>query len=240
MLPYQTFTEINLGFFNIQVWGLMTAIGVLIATILAVKRGKKIGVKEEIVYDILFYALISGIIGSRLLYVFENWVYYSNNIIEIFKFWKGGLSFTGGFLLGFTTVYFYLKKHKLNFWQYTDLLAPSIVIGHLFGRIGCYLIGDHLGSPTNLPWGIMQEGALRHPVILYEIIYLAIILFILFKLPKLKNGNLFLLYITMYSFARFINDFFRIDPTYFGLTIAQFLMIIMFINVILFIWFKPK
>ncbi len=226
-------TTINLGLFNIQVWGLLAAIGVLAATLLAVFRAKT--VKKETIYDLVFYTVITGIIGSRLLYVIEEWQFFSNNLIDALKFWQGGLSFSGGLLFGVIAAYIYLKKHKLNLLTYLDIFAPAIVLGHFFGRIGCFLIGDHLGKLSNLPWAIMRAGELRHPVILYEIIYLGLIFIILLKLPKLKKGSLFISYILMYSFARFFNDFFRIDPTYYGLTVAQYFMLVLFFSSIIYL-----
>jgi len=238
MLPYKIFTTIDLGFFSIQVWGLMAAIGVLIAALLAVYRGKKLGIKEDTIYDLVFYTIVSGIIGSRIMYVIEEWELYKNNLFGIFKIWQGGLSFTGGLVLAVIVAYYYLNKNKLDFWKYADLLAPSLVIGHLIARIGCHFTGMHVFSETGLPWAIYQAGALRHPGILYEIVYLGIVFFALLKLSeyRLKKGTVFIIYLALYSLFRFFSDFLRIDPTFFGFTATQYLMIIIFLGSI--IWYK--
>jgi phosphatidylglycerol:prolipoprotein diacylglycerol transferase len=238
MLPYSTFGPISLGFLDLQPWGIATAIGILLSAWFAAGFAKRKGLDEKKIYDIIFYAVLSGFIGARISYVFENWELYSENIMGAVKIWQGGLSFSAGLITAAIVSYLYIRKHHLNFAKYADVMAPTIVIAHIFGRIGCYLIGDHLGISSALPWAIMQQGALRHPIILYEIIYLCIILFILLKVSKLKviDGTLFTLYLTLYSAARFANDFFRVDPTYYGLTTAQYAMIFLFFGAIF--WYR--
>ena len=155
--------------------------------------------------------------------------------------WKGGLAFFGGLIGALVSGYIYLKKNKLNFWIYADIFAVPLVIGHIFGRLGDYFTGGHPGKITNLPWAIYLDNALRHPVVLYEIIGLFIIVVILLNLKKIKffNGFLFSTYVMLYSIQRMVLDFFRIestDPRYFGLTPTQYLVIILFVLSAIFIW----
>ncbi|MFA5141708.1 MAG: prolipoprotein diacylglyceryl transferase [Candidatus Woesearchaeota archaeon] len=238
MLPYKTYSTISLGLFDIQVWGLMSAIGLIIGAVYAAKKGKQKGFDENTIYDLVFYSVLAGFVGSRLSYIFEHWSFYSLNLLDTLKIWQGGLSFGPGFVFAAIAGYIYIKKHKLDFLKYADVLAPAIPLGHIFGRLACYLIGDHLGTPSNLPWAIFQDGALRHPVILYEIIYLIIIFLIVRKISKMNvvKGTAFASYLILYSIARFINDFFRVDPAYFGFTGTQYLMVLIFFGTI--IWYS--
>jgi len=139
-----------------------------------------------------------------------------------------------GFIGALITGYLYTKKHKLQFWELADLFTLPLIAGHILGRVGDYLTGGHPGLTTDLPWAIYLDGALRHPVVLYEIIGLIIIGTIIYQLRKLDkyNGFLFLVYVQLYAVQRIILDFFRIestDPRFLGLTPTQHLVIVLFI-----------
>lgn len=234
MLPYFEIHEINLGFFKIQIWGLIAAIAYLVAILLVVKEAKKRKLNTEQIYDLSFWIMLSSLIGARIGFIIENYSSF-NNFLDILKIWDGGLAFYGGFLGAILAFYIYIKKKKLNFWKYADLFIIPLVIGHTISRVGCYITGDHLGTATNVPWAIMQQGQLRHPVILYELIGLVILLFILLQLKKLKkiDGFLFSSYVLGYAILRFFVSFFRAgDKVYYGLQSAQYIAIILFIIVL--------
>jgi len=150
--------------------------------------------------------------------------------------WHGGL--LGALLTTFT----YVKIKQLNFWRYVDILAVGAPLGHAIGRLGCHLIGDHVGKVTSLPWGINLGGAITHPVSLYEVIGLLGIFALVFSLRKKQmfRGALFSIYIISYAVFRFFNDFLRTDPTYLGLTIAQYTSIILITLFGLFIYYKKR
>jgi len=144
------------------------------------------------------------------------------------------LAFFGGFIGALITGYLYTKKLKLDFWELADLFTLPLIAGYILGRVGDYLTGGHPGLATDLPWAIYLDGALRHPVVLYEIIGLIIIGSIIYQLRKLGkfNGFLFLVYVQLYAVQRIILDFFRIestDPRFLGLTPTQHLVILLFI-----------
>lgn len=232
MLPYKSFISFNLGPLTIQSWGLMVAIGFLIAIAMAVHEAKKQKIKPENIYNIAFIAIITGIIGARLGFVLQEWGYYSNNLIDIFKIWKGGMGFLSGFLIALLFVYLYIKRNNWNFWKYVDIVTPAIVIGQAFGRIGCILgDGGHVGRLTNMPWGFLVNNEVRHVTAWYSLIGLIMVYFILFaiKSKKYKQGTVFLSYLMLYSVMRFIVDIFRIDPRYFGLTAMQTIAIPVFL-----------
>ena len=235
MIPYKILPMFKLGPLHINIYGIMFALGFLAATFLAAHEAKKRKINKEIIYDLVFYLLIGAIVGARLFYVIFYWPKNSTlTFLDIFKIWEGGLAFFGGFIGALATGYVYLKKNKLNFWIYADIFTVPLVIGHIFGRLGDYFMGGHPGKVTNLPWAIYLENALRHPVVLYELIGLCIIVVVLSNLKKFKffDGFLFLSYVMLYSIQRMILDFFRIeltDPTYFGLTPSQYIVIVLFV-----------
>ncbi len=143
---------------------------------------------------------------------------------------------SSGLLLSLISSYIYLKKNKLDILKYLDVFAIAVPLGHAIARIGCYLIGDHIGKLTNVPWAISLNGS-THPVVLYEIILLLSIFLVLYNLKdkNLEKGSLFAIYLLSYSLGRFVIDFFRTDPLYYGLTIAQYFCIIMFLTMIIFV-----
>ncbi len=235
MIPYKVFPMIKLGPVSFNMYGVMFALGFIVANWLAVKEAKRKGIKKELVENLIFYILIGSIIGARLFYVLFYWPAGTPfTFWDIFTVWKGGLAFFGGFIGALITGYLYTKKHKLQFWELADLFTLPLIAGHILGRVGDYLTGGHPGLTTDLPWAIYLDGALRHPVVLYEIIGLIIIGTIIYQLRKLDkyNGFLFLVYVQLYAVQRIILDFFRIestDPRFLGLTPTQHLVIVLFI-----------
>ena len=235
MIPYKVVPMFELGPLHINMYGIMFALGFLIAAWLAVKEAKKKGVDEEAVESIVLYILIGSIIGARVFYVVFYWpagIPFSG--WDLFKVWEGGLAFFGGFIGALIAGFIYVRKHGLDFWKFADLLSFPLVVGHILGRLGDYLTGAHPGKVTQVPWAIYLDGALRHPVVLYEILGLVIIGTIIYHLRRLKkfDGFIFLAYVQLYAVQRMILDFFRIDstdPRFFGLTPSQYFVILLFV-----------
>jgi phosphatidylglycerol:prolipoprotein diacylglycerol transferase len=227
MMPYKVFEPFHMGPFMINFYGIMFAVGTFIAFQLAVREARMRQVDSQIMERLFFCLILSGIIGARAGYILLYWPQgQPMDFFDIFKIWEGGLSFYGGFIGAAITGVIFLKLYKMNFWDYADAVTIPLVVGHFFGRIGGYLTGGHPGTETDLPWAIMLNGELRHPVVLYEMIGL-VILYLLKSRLKLR-GILFTTYISLYAVQRLILDIFRIeltDPRYFGLTPSQFIAI---------------
>ena len=239
MIPYTTHPVLlDLGFLKIYSWGFMVAIAFIVATILTAKEAKRKNISPEKIYSLVTYIIIGAIIGSRIAYLLFN----PTNILDIFKFWEGGLSFHGGFIGGLLFGFFYIKKNKLNFWEITDICTPSIPLAQAIGRIGCFLRGCCYGVATTLPWGINYLKEVRHPTQLYSSLALLIIFIFLSKQKYKKsfNGALSLTYIIIYSIFRFFIEFIRVEPrVLLGLTGAQVVSIILSaISIFLFLKFR--
>lgn len=232
---------LELGPFHINMYGIMFALGILVASLLAAREAKKRGIKKEIIWDLVFYLLVGIMIGSRLFYILFYWPKgMPFTFFEAIAIWNGGLAFFGGFLGALVAGYIFVRKKKLKFWLLADIFTVPLVVGHIFGRLGDYFTGGHPGKVTDLPWTIYLDNALRHPVVLYEIIGLILIVTILLNLKKLKSfdGFLFSSYVMLYSVQRMILDFFRIestDPRFLGLTPTQYIVIILFAFAVFFI-----
>ena len=239
MLPYKVIPD-HFGF--IQVHGLFEAIGFLVAILLLVRYVKnKWPEKVDNVYNLSLHVIIGNVVGARLAYVIGNFGLYKDNLLQVFNLLGGGLSYFGGLVGAVLAAYIYCRWKKLDFLEYADRFAVYIPLGHAIGRIGDYLIGEHIGSSTRMPWAVSYQGELRHPVPLYDLLFNLLLFFILIKLRKrnLKKGSLFAGYLIGYGLFRFLTGFIRVDEKslnslsiiqYFALGIAVIALIWMFIK----------
>lgn len=212
----------RLGSLNIYAYGFFAAVGFVLGFSLAVRRGRAEGIPFERMVDLLFCVLLSAIVGSRLFFVLVNFNHFRDHPLEIFRIWEGGLVFYGGLLLAFIVSVVYLKWARLPVWKAADLFAPSIALGLFFGRIGCLFAGCCYGKETSLPWGIVftdpnslaRLNVPLHPTQIYEALSsLAIFFFISWKRrSKAFDGQIFWLFVLLYSTLRFLVEFLRDDP----------------------------
>jgi len=230
----------HIGRFTIYSYGLMLAIAVLICSILLARDlEKQLGLKRDIVYDMVFWIMLAGIAGARLFYVFLNLPFFIENPLEIIMIQHGGLAWFGGLAAGVVCFLVFVKKHNLKVFRMADLLAPYLALGQSIGRIGCFLNGCCYGKRVS--WGIYfpVHHARLHPTQLYSSFGLLLIFFILKKYQHSvhKEGICFVLYLLLASVLRFNVEFFRADhsPFLFNLSIFQVICIIIFcIGLILF------
>ena len=145
---------IEFGIFRIFTYGLLVASGFFIGILLAAHQGKREGFDPQTILDLCFYILLSAVIGARILYVIVEYKYFLASPLEVFKVWKGGLVYYGGFILAGAGTWFFLEKKQLPVWQVADILAPSVALGQAIGRWGCFFAGCCYGIKTDLPWGI--------------------------------------------------------------------------------------
>ncbi len=143
------FTEIT-----VKSYGVMLVIGFLFAVYLMRSLARRCRQDPEQVTNVALYALISGVIGCRLFYVFHNWDQFRNNLWDIFAVWQGGLEFLGGVILAIVVIVVYHRMTKFPARIYMDLLAIGLMLGLGFGRIGCLLNGCCFGKPADVPWAI--------------------------------------------------------------------------------------
>ena len=213
--------------FGIEImwYSILITIGVIIGAILAFREAERVGIGEENLIDLLLFAIPLAVIGARIYYVIFTWDYYSQNPKEILHFRGGGLAIHGAIIAAIITAVVFSKKRNLDFWTIADCCAPSLVLGQGIGRWGNYINQEAYGRPTDLPWGILIDGVKVHPTFLYESIGDILIFFFLLWYRKNKkevSGEIFLLYIILYSTIRFFIEGLRTDSLMLGsIRIAQ-------------------
>lgn len=230
--------------FEVRWYGLLIAIAVLIGTILALREAKRKGIKEESIIDMLLFAVPGAIIGARLYYVIFMWDYYSKNPGQILNLRGGGLAIHGVIIGGALVAYIFTKVKKLNFLTVADIVAPSLILGQAIGRWGNFANQEAHGGPTDLPWGIMVDGVKVHPTFLYESIWNFLVFgFLLwYRRKKAKaDGEVFAMYLVLYSIARFLIEGMRTDSLMLGpIRVAQLISAIIIIVGIIFIRYIRK
>jgi len=212
----------RLGSLTIYAYGFFLALGFIVGLVLAIRTARKEGIAFERVVDLFFYTLLSGIVGSRTLFVLVNFDSYRQNPLQIFKIWEGGLIFYGGLLLAVGVSVWYMRWHRLPIWKLADLFSPSIALGLFFGRMGCFFAGCCYGKETSLPWGVIftDPNSLArlnlplHPTQLYEAGgNLAIFFFLKWREKgKTFDGQILWLFLFLYSVTRFFIEMLRGDP----------------------------
>lgn len=233
---------IEFGFFKIFTYGLLVATGFLVAILLASSRAEKEGLDSQKVLDLCFYVMVSALLGARLLYVIVEYRYFLDSPLEIFKFWKGGLVFYGGLILGVLISLWYLKRNQMPMWKTADLLAPSIALGQLIGRWGCFFAGCCYGKKTDVAWGITFTDPRSlapleislHPTQVYLSLNAVFIFMFLMWLSKRKvfDGQILWSYGILYSIGRFLIEYFRGDDR--GFPVEQVLSTSQFVGVFVF------
>lgn len=215
---------------EIRWYGILISMGILIGVVIALREAKRVGFNEETLLDLFIWAVPLSVIGARVYYVIFTWDLYRDNPLQAFNTRNGGLAIHGVIITAIIVTYVFTRIRKVNFWVVVDICAPSIILGQAIGRWGNYLNQEAHGGPTDLPWGIMVDGVKVHPTFFYESIWnFAVFFFLLWygrKKQKVK-GEVFLLYLSLYSFIRLFIEGLRTDSLMLGqIRIAQLVSIL--------------
>jgi prolipoprotein diacylglyceryl transferase len=215
----------NLGPFHM--YGIILAVGVLVAVYVAEQRWRHRGYPKDGIYDISFWVVIWGVIGARLYHVVTDYQLFEDDPWRAVQIWRGGLAIWGAVLGGAIAVIVITRRRHMPTLAVMDCMAPGIVLAQAIGRWGNYFNQELFGKPSTLPWaleispshrpvGYLQDATFQ-PTFLYEsLACLAIcgILLLVERRAALKLGQTFALYVVLYTFARFWFENMRIDPAH--------------------------
>jgi len=221
---------LQIGPIKIYSYGLMMALAFLVAGFLFRKELKRAGLPVDMGDLIVIGAVLGGIIGAKLYFIIEN--LGDPDALSLRSIFSGsGLVWYGGFMGGTIAVLAIIRLKRAPLLKVLDLLAPMMILGYAFGRMGCFLSGDGCyGPPTDLPWGISFPNGIVptlervHPAPLYEIAMSLVIFSLLWKIRRrmAPAGWHFGLYLILAGTERFIVEFWRRTPVAaLGLTMAQ-------------------
>jgi phosphatidylglycerol---prolipoprotein diacylglyceryl transferase len=252
-----------IGPLYIHFYGILVMLGALVAAWLSSVEAKRRNQDPEMIWDMLPWLLIAGIIGARLWHILLppasmiaqgiTTGYYLSHPLDAIAIWRGGLGIPGAVIGGLLALYLYTHQHKLSLLTWMDIIAPGLVLAQAIGRWGNFFNQELYGAPSNLPWAIYIDPAHRlpgfenfsrfQPLFLYEFIWnIANATFLLWlgrrHADKLKQGDIFALYVLIYASGRFALEFLRLDKATIGtIDVNQMVMAVLAIGAAAFlIW----
>lgn len=237
---------------EIAYYGIIIGIAILVGFLITLVEAKRTRQKTEIYLDLAIYGIIAGLLGARLYYVIFSWDYYKKHFFSIFNLRQGGMAIYGAIIAAVITVIVYAGKHSLSAARILDTASLGLAAGQMIGRWGNFFNREAFGEYTKglfamqLPVDavriaditdkmrthIVKVGDVSyiqvHPAFLYESVWCLIILVILFKYRRKKEfqGELFLIYLGLYSFGRFFIEGLRSDQLkmlFTGIPVSQLL-----------------
>ena len=227
-LPSPSDNAIHIGPLQLRAYGLMIAIGVIVAARIFSKRLRYLGVgRADDPASILVWAVPAGVIGARLYHVATEWERFSHSPQDILLIWKGGLGVPGGILLGTIVALVVSRRRGIDGHSLLWAAAPAIPVAQAIGRWGNWWNQELFGRPTSLPWGLEIDadkvasagyapGTLFHPTFLYESLWnlglAALLVAIGWRFMYRKPARLLALYCIGYGIGRFWIEGLRIDP----------------------------
>jgi len=255
-IPSPTQNVLELGPLTIYFYGVLIAIGAIVAILVGKKRYERFGGSGELFESVAIWAIVIGFLGARAGYVFTHSGRFTGRPWAVFYIWEGGLALYGGLFFGALAVIYLVNKREGDLFAFGDAVAVGVPLAQAFGRWGNYFNQELFGTPSDLPWAIIIDPANRpaglqqfetfHPTFLYESVWNALILvpviLWLEKRGKLAKGASFGVYIVMYSFIRFMMELLRTDTTFrvFGISRNGWISVVAFIGGSIWIWYMQK
>jgi len=245
-IPSPSSGSLSLGPLRLNAYGLMIAIGVLVAVRIAGKRAESRGIATmEDFSSIATWAVPAGIVGARAYHVVTDAQRFTDNWIDAFKIWQGGLGIWGGVFVGVLVGFWRARVRGVDAWWILTCAAPAIPVAQAIGRWGNWWNQELFGRPTTLPWALsvsddtardagFSAGTTFHPTFLYESIacvVLAIVLVMVEKKFQPKRGRLMAWYAAGYTAFRFFIEGIRIDDAHSagGLRLNQWVSLVVFV-----------
>jgi prolipoprotein diacylglyceryl transferase len=224
-IPSPAHGIVHIGPLQLHAYGLLLAIGVLVAARIADRRWRRIGNNPRVISEMAIPVVVAGIVGARIYHLFTGYKWSDGGVVGAFEIWKGGLSIWGAVGGGLIAVVFLARRRHLDTLLLLDAMGPAVVVAQAIGRWGNWFNQELFGRPSKLPWALEIDLAHRpagylqyatfQPTFLYESIWCLIVFATIVWLErhrKLVKGQAFALYVAMYTFARIFFEWLRVDP----------------------------
>ena len=228
----------SIGSFHIYSLSVFLVLAWLFFSFFFWKQLRGSGIDEDKIFDLTFYTTIAALVASRALFVVLNWELFSDTWLKIFAPWvQPGFSEYGAFIGALMTIVSMSRATKVRLGHVLDAAANSFPVSILVGLIGVFLDGSVAGKITTLPWAIRTVGHVgrRHPVQLYEIIVLCVLIAILAKFHARSSkerwpyGMVGVWFFVLYSLSMFVLEFFKETRVYWvSLSANQWILIAIF------------
>jgi prolipoprotein diacylglyceryl transferase len=227
-IPSPSSGALTIGPLSIHAYGLMIALGVITAVWLLGRRleSKGQGTRED-ASAIAVWAVIAGVIGSRLYHVATDWSTFKHDLGRIPQLWRGGLGIPGGILFGALAAVWAFRRRGIQPAVGLSAAAPALALAQAIGRWGNWWNQELFGKATTLPWGLRIDtdhlpvgyaaGTTFHPTFLYESLWNFLLCIALLRIDhrfRLRPGRLFAMYVVGYAAGRFWIEGLRIDPAH--------------------------
>lgn len=237
---------LRLGPITVYWYGVLIVAGAMLAAYIVSKLSSRNGHDPEIAWNLLIVALFSGIIGARIYHIISSWDYYAAHPSEMFGLQMSGFGIFGAVAGGMLGLYIFTRVKHLRFLEWSDYVAPGLLLAQAIGRWGNFFNQELYGPPSDLPWAIAIDPAHRlpgyemferfHPTFLYESILNLIGALVLLTLARRWKsgrlyGDIFFIYGMTYSVIRFfIEGYFRPDAWKIGgIPTAQIVSVVLFV-----------
>ena len=245
---FKPVSYIDILWLHLPVYGLCWLAGIIVAGGLGFILIKKRKIHHFDYALSALYVIVGALVGSKLLFILVSFQEIIELGLSIWEVFQGGFVFYGGLIGGFLGLLLYCRIHKIKAFEYMDVYAAVVPIGHAIGRIGCHAAGCCYGIPYDGPFSVVYtevdgaHGYLNTPLLpiqLIEALSLALLfvaLMILFYRAK-KKGVVTAVYFVGYAVIRFVLEFFRGDKErgiLFGLSTSQWISILIVIGVVLY------
>ena len=218
------------GPFALRYYGLCIALGIAAGTWLTSRELGRKGYDPALALDALFFTVPLGFIGARAYHVATDYDLYAGDPFPgVFAVWNGGLGIYGAVIGGFIGVLIFARVRGISPLVFADAAAPGLILAQAIGRWGNYFNQELFGRPSNLPWAIeiapdnrpaaFADATSFHPTFLYESIWDVLVCLALLWIARrfadrLKDGDILLLYVSLYSVGRFFVEALRVDPAF--------------------------
>ena len=225
--PSPPINSFHIGPLQVHFYGVLIAIGVALAFVVARRRFERMGGDGDVLERILIWTVVAGFVGARIGYINTHFSRFSGRPWAMLFIWEGGLAFFGGLTLGAITAVWLARRWHLDVAKMADAVVVGIPLAQAIGRWGNYFNQELFGTPTNLPWAVQIDPAHRperyaqfatfHPTFLYESVYnlgIVAVLLLVERKRDLRHGSLLGIYLVLYGIMRFLVELIRTDTSF--------------------------